>query len=184
MKTIKEFFNVANLNKKLNCFFDFDGVMKPFKKEWLNKTFEIELSQKVEQLDMFGNKHSYRIPTGETKVIETNTEYFKYSWAHVCNKVEPYEETLMTMKQLNEAGNDCYIITCYSTTAEIKDKKDFISKYLPWFNQNKIIFVPEGKDKSDYTCGNRGILFDDWSRNCEQWEKKPGNIAVLIKVGE
>ena len=185
MKTIEELsMFLANADKQ-NMYFDSENVLFLFVKDLLSKDIEVPLVTRYEQLDIFNINHVYYETTGATKKVTTDKEYFKYSWAHVFdpdkNLVTPIWKNIEAMKAFFDAGNNVYIITCYSSNEEIQDKLKLYSKYCPWLNKDKIIFVPAGQDKSNYTRGNRGILFDDWSKNCEQWEQKQGNVAVLMR---
>lgn len=61
-------------------------------------------------------------------------------------------------------------------------KRDWLARHLPSVSWNEIKIVPYGTNKKE-TCGD-GILFDDETKNREQWGEKsyePQKIFEILK---
>lgn len=60
------------------------------------------------------------------------------------------------------------------------EKKKFLKDIFGALSEEHFIFIPYGKDKSDYVDPAMGILLDDYSVNCLNWEEK-GGLAIKLR---
>jgi 5'(3')-deoxyribonucleotidase len=62
-----------------------------------------------------------------------------------------------------------------------KDKRKWLAKYLPQIKTKDIIFARPHEKKIDYANQNDiSILFDDYSKNLDEWREYENAIAIKI----
>jgi 5'(3')-deoxyribonucleotidase len=87
---------------------------------------------------------------------------------------------------LNEAekhirlGFEVSVITASPNEQADLDKKAWLSKWLPELPQENIFICRVGDNKADHVPQvKNAILYDDYSKNCKQWESA-GGVAVKV----
>ena len=60
------------------------------------------------------------------------------------------------------------------------DKRMWLQRYLPEMPTRNIIIMRNGERKCDYQPTKSGILFDDYGKNCREWEERKGNKSYKI----
>ena len=99
-------------------------------------------------------------------------------------KLRPFERNVNAVRFLNQLKNvNIFILSASPNRKADKDKKIWLSKYLPELESDQIIIIRNGKKKVDYMRTDDGVLLDDYGRNLQEWtEGKLLNQAFKIKV--
>jgi len=97
--------------------------------------------------------------------------------------LEPHKNIIEAAKQLMNEGQEVYILSCYLADSEyaLKEKNDWLDKYLPEINTNHRLFVPYGMPKTEFfetvkmtPITYNDYLIDDYTKNLEEWSKIGG----------
>ena len=112
----------------------------------------------------------------DRKIRNTNDSVSKLLYV---GKVAKKKGVLSLVKAINlliEANEqDIYILSAYLNDTAKQEKIDWLNKYLPAINDEKMLFVPYGTDKSEYVLAatkqrsDRDILLDDFTFNLKNW---------------
>lgn len=73
-----------------------------------------------------------------------------------------------------------FILTASPNKQADKDKREWLKYYYPQIKKENIIIMRNGQNKADYMKTEKGILLDDYGKNCEQWRER-GNVAIQVK---
>lgn len=84
-------------------------------------------------------------------------------------------EMLMNNKEIN-----LFILSASPNKQADKDKLAFLKFHFPKLKRKQIIFCRNGQNKADFMKTKKGILLDDYGKNCNQWRER-GNTAIQIK---
>ena len=84
--------------------------------------------------------------------------------------LKPIKENVKGLKALTKLG-EVYIISASPHEGADEDKRTWLQKYCPFIKKENQIMIRIGENKSDYARGV-GILFDDYGKNCRDWEEK------------
>ena len=87
------------------------------------------------------------------------------------------------MNKLIEADGkkiNLFILSASPNRQADKDKRKWLKRFYPQIKRKNIIIMRCGKNKADYIKNERGILLDDYGRNCRQWRER-GMIAIKIE---
>lgn len=150
--------------KTPRLFVDMDGTLA----EWRSLNLNIE---KYEDKDSLTDKVN--------RILHTSG-YF-YSLKPHFNVVEAIR------KLVYENAIDIYILSCVlPDVPQVKsypesEKRAWLKKYLPEIREDHCIFVPDGKNKSEYIPYGKqatDFLLDDYSINLINWDK---NFDTSIK---
>lgn len=97
--------------------------------------------------------------------------------------LNPIEKNVNYIRQLIKQGESVRILTASPNKRADKDKRKWLKKYMPFIKRKNIIIVRNGQNKADFVkTKGKNVLFDDYSKNCEQWEaKNPRHIAIQVK---
>jgi 5'(3')-deoxyribonucleotidase len=82
---------------------------------------------------------------------------------------------LLARKEIN-----LYILSASPNKQADKDKIEWLKKWYPQIKRSHIIIMRNGKNKADFMKTKKGVLLDDYGKNCEQWRER-GNKAIQIK---
>ena len=148
---------------KKRLFVDMDGTLA----EWRNIELKIECEE--DRLLVFKKMQDLLL----------KKDYFL--------SLKPHQEVVDAIRDLTHIF-DVYIISCVIETADkrpLYEKKEWLNKYLPEIDSKHMIFVPDGKDKTEYiplgVC-DTDILIDDYSKNLNEF-KKAGGIGLKLLNG-
>ena len=61
-----------------------------------------------------------------------------------------------------------------------KDKRAWLKKWLPELKPSRIILIRNEQEKSEFMQTKKGILFDDYGKNCREWLSVNGNEAFKV----
>lgn len=97
------------------------------------------------------------------QILDPTTHYFR--------DIEPHPLMIDLAKMLYNRGLDVCIISAAGKDT-IRDKWEWIDKYLPFIPKGNICFSPLGADKNNYVKGNAeySILIDDYWVNLDNWK--------------
>lgn len=122
-------------------------------------------------LDMDGVMADFNSEPNAIKRFKTEKGFFR--------KLKPMNE--MAIKNLiNNPNINLFILSASPHVLADKDKKAWLNYYYPQIKNNHIIIMRNGKNKADYMKTKKGILLDDYGKNCEQWRER-GNVAIQVK---
>jgi 5'(3')-deoxyribonucleotidase len=94
-------------------------------------------------------------------------------------KLKPINKEYMEML-LNNNDLNVYILSASPHLLADNDKRAWLKKYYPQIDNSHIILMRNGKRKVDYMRTFEGVLLDDYSKNCEEWITREGNIALKV----
>lgn len=92
--------------------------------------------------------------------------------------LKPMNKWAFEQLLLNDNFN-VYIISISPNKQADQDKKAWLHYYYPQIKNDHIIILRTGENKADHMKTKKGILLDDYGKNCELWREK-GNQAVKI----
>ena len=101
----------------------------------------------------------------------------------------PHENVVAAIKEIIADYSDVEvnILSAYLTDSPyaLKEKNEWLDKYLPEINQANRVFVPCGSDKKDGIA--RGIreddfLLDDFTKNLHDWQPPARGIKLLNSI--
>lgn len=99
------------------------------------------------------------------------------------NNLKPLKKNLQAVKKLARDGNNVFIITASPNEKADGDKLNWLRKYLPEICAENIIITRLKENKAQAMKTADGILFDDYSKNCNEWVSfNDVNRAVKIKA--
>ena len=101
-------------------------------------------------------------------------EPYKYENAidrHWIANLDPFMENIKIVRQLIANGNDVYILSKAASETAKMGKLDWLAKYIPEMQTEKVIVLVGGGRKVDYIRTATGILVDDDMRNIRPWVK-------------
>ena len=105
-------------------------------------------------------------------------ERFKTEKGFFAN-LAPIEENVKALAGLNSVY-EVYILSASPNKRADKDKIKWLKKYLPCIKKENIILCRNGQKKVDFMVSERGILLDDYGKNCREWLEVRGNVSYKI----
>lgn len=94
--------------------------------------------------------------------------------------LQPIAENVEFIRHLINKGESVYILSASPNKQADKDKRKWLAKYLPEMKAHRIILMRNGQKKIDFAKTKKGILFDDYGKNCREWEINPNYKAVKV----
>lgn len=96
--------------------------------------------------------------------------------------LEPIKENVEFIRKLVESGESVRILSASPNKRSDNDKIKWLKKYMPFIKSRNIIIMRNGQNKSEFVkTKGLNILFDDYGKNCRQWEEKENHIAIKVK---
>ena len=92
--------------------------------------------------------------------------------------LKPIKRNVAIVKQLIADGEKVYIITASPNKNCDRDKIAWVRKYVS--TKVVVIIVRLGERKVDHMRTARGVLFDDYGKNCREWETNPLNKSYKV----
>ena len=155
-------------NQKSRLFVDMDGTLA----EWRNIILKIE---NYEQKDIVVKK---------LNAILLSPGYFL--------SLEPHKNIVNAIRQLIKDGYEVFILSCAMEKQSLPnpktEKRDWLSEYIPEIDDDHIIFVPDGENKTKYIPGGvkKGdVCLDDFSPKLRDFQQAGGiSVKVLNRINE
>ena len=94
--------------------------------------------------------------------------------------LQPIVENIQALEELSQ-NNTVYILSASPNKQADKDKREWIRNHLPFVKARNVILCRNGENKADHMRTKKGILFDDYGKNCREWQAN-GNISFKITV--
>lgn len=85
-------------------------------------------------------------------------------------RLKPISHNVNAIKKLIADGYKVRILSASPNATGDKGKRKWLKQFLPQIKPTDIIIMRVGQNKADFAKTKTGILLDDWSKNCEQWE--------------
>lgn len=123
--------------------------------------------------DMDGVIADFNAETNAVQRFETEKNFFY--------NLKPINNNLTSLGFLAQ-HNEVYIITASPNKRADKDKIKWLEKYAPFINKDNIIICRNGQKKVHFMKTKKGILLDDYGKNCREWLEVKGNISYQISV--
>lgn len=96
--------------------------------------------------------------------------------------LKPIIENVEFIRKLVESGESVRILSASPNKRSDNDKIKWLKKYMPFIKSRNIIIMRNGQNKSEFVkTKGLNILFDDYGKNCRQWEEKENHIAIKVK---
>lgn len=95
--------------------------------------------------------------------------------------LKPIQENVNFIKQLIASGESVRILSASPNKQADADKRAWLKKYLPELPAHKIIIMRCGENKHNYIKTKTGVLFDDYGKNCREWEAHEGCTAIKVE---
>lgn len=127
------------------------------------------MAKVIINIDMDGVLANFDAEEHARERYKTEIGFFK--------NLKPIMANVNAVKRLIEQGYKVKIITKSPNVQADADKLAWLKIYLPEVDEKNIIFLRENQRKGDHS---RGILFDDYGKNCKEWETHKKNIAYKI----
>lgn len=84
-------------------------------------------------------------------------------------------EMLMNNKEIN-----LFVLSASPNKQADNDKMAFLKFHFPKLKRKQVIFCRNGQNKADFMKTEKGVLLDDYGKNCIQWRER-GNVAIQVK---
>lgn len=81
---------------------------------------------------------------------------------------------------INNKNINLFILSASPNIIADNDKRKWLKKHFPKIKKANIIIMRSGQNKADFMKTKKGILLDDYGKNCQQWRER-GNIAIKIE---
>lgn len=73
-----------------------------------------------------------------------------------------------------------FILSASPNKQADKDKLKWLKRFYPQIKRSKIILIRNGQNKADFLKTERGVLLDDYGKNCKQWLQR-GMLAIKVE---
>ena len=95
--------------------------------------------------------------------------------------LKPIEANIAFIKALIAQGESVRILSASPNEQADADKRAWLKIYLPEISARRIIIMRNGQNKHDFIKTKTGVLFDDYGKNCREWEAHEGCIAIKVR---
>lgn len=104
------------------------------------------------------------------------------------SNLRPRNQIIEAIKEYSKHDSEIYVIAnVIDSPYVINEKNEWLDKYLPELDQQHRIFVPYGKNKTDYIQGNitkMDFLIDDSEANLIEWNKQGSTIKLVNELND
>lgn len=94
--------------------------------------------------------------------------------------LKPIAENVEFVRELINKGASVYILSASPNKQADKDKRKWLAQHLPELKPWRIILMRNGQKKIDFVKTKSGLLFDDYGKNCREWEISPKYKAIKV----
>lgn len=85
-------------------------------------------------------------------------------------KLKPFHKNVAAVrKAIADGKNNIYVLSASPNEKCDKDKRLWLTKYVPELETENIIIMRVGENKAKYMKSPDGILFDDYGKNIREW---------------
>lgn len=113
--------------------------------------------------------------------VENAVERFENEENFFFN-LKPINENIAVIRGLVEEGASVRILSASPNDRADNDKRKWLDKYMPFIKKKNIIIMRNGQNKADFVkTKGLNVLFDDYGKNCRQWEERQNHIAIKVK---
>ena len=123
--------------------------------------------------DMDGVLADFFAEPNAVERFETEKDFFY--------NLKPIKENVEIIRGLIARGESVRILSASPNDRCDYDKLKWLRKYLPEIRLENIIIMRNGQNKHDFVKTKTGILFDDYGKNCREWEEHKGFVAIKVK---
>ncbi len=110
-----------------------------------------------------------------------------YSKGYFSN-LHPRNQVVEALREYSKHDSEVYVLAnVIDSPYAINEKNEWLDKYLPELDQQHRIFVPYGKNKTDYIQGNitkMDFLLDDSETNLIEWNKQGSAIKLVNELND
>lgn len=88
------------------------------------------------------------------------------------------------MRELIKADGkeiNLFILSASPNKQADKDKKAWLNFFYPQIKKRNIIIMRCGQNKAKFRKTEKGVLLDDYGKNCREWEAD-GNMAIKVET--
>ena len=97
--------------------------------------------------------------------------------------LKPLKKNIEAVKRATADGRyNVFILSASPNDRCDKDKRLWLSKYLPEIETENIIIMRNGEVKAKYMKTPDGILFDDYGKNIREWVCNNAGVNRAVKV--
>lgn len=154
---------------KPRLFVDMDGTLA----EWRNIKISIEHIEDCYKQDYFMQKLD--------EVLYT---------PHYFGTLKPHQEVIDAIKKIIEEDEiEVYVLSCVLPDkygqSPLKDKHNWLNRYIPEIDWEHRIFVPNGDDKKKYIPGGvkaTDALLDDYTKNLKSFSTAAKAIKLSNEI--
>lgn len=104
------------------------------------------------------------------------------------SSLQPRNQIIEAIKEYSKHDSEIYVIAnVIDSPYAVNEKNEWLDKYLPELDQQHRIFVPYGKNKTDYIQGNitkMDFLIDDSEANLIEWNKQGSSIKLVNELND
>lgn len=94
----------------------------------------------------------------------------------------PIAENVAAIKELIASGASVRILSASPNAQADNSKRKWLKNYIPELSAARIILMRIGQNKADYVkTKGINILFDDYGKNCRQWNERANHQAYKIE---
>ncbi len=154
---------------KPRLFVDMDGTLA----EWRNINITVEHIEECYKADFFKKKLD--------EILYT---------PHYFGTLKPHTKVVDAIKKIiDENEIEVFVLSCVIPDKDgqspLKDKNDWLDKYIPEIDSQHRIFVPDGLDKKDYIPNGikcTDALLDDYTKNLMKFSKAAKAIKLSNEI--
>lgn len=110
-----------------------------------------------------------------------------YSKGYFSN-LHPRNQVIEAIREYSKHDSEIYVLAnVIDSPYVINEKNEWLDKYLPELDRQHRIFVPYGKNKTDYIQGNitkMDFLLDDSESNLIEWNKQGSSIKLVNELND
>ena len=126
-------------------------------------------------VDMDGVLADFFGETDCVKRFETEKGFFR--------RLKPLSKNVAAVrKAIVDGKHNVFVLSASPNSRCDKDKRLWLSKYLPELETENAIIMRVGENKTDYMKTPDGILFDDYGKNIREWICVNCGLNRAVKV--
>jgi len=96
-------------------------------------------------------------------------------------KLEPITKNLEGLKNLIAKGYQVKILSASPNNQADKDKRKWLTNYLPELKKENVILCRTGQTKADFVRDiQKSLLIDDYSKNLIEWKQNGGQALKFV----